>query len=262
MFFKFLLLLTFLSLAARAQEDLLIKEVLDGIVDDLPEDFDFSELSERLIFLKKHPINLNRTKAEELKSIFILSPLQIANFFTYLSVHGKLIDVLELQAIRVRGVLLLYVYVPQSSKVHRCNGIVFDRQHESDIKIIDEPSISQIYTRKSGLFTELRIYPFLKPSAFKPGIIERIRTLIRNNRSNHPWLVLSDEEFLVTAGLYRTDFATGEEGYTLAAALLLGRDEVIKSILPHFRIDSLVRRYDLDRYDDRLDVRTNLIDAY
>jgi ATP-dependent DNA helicase RecG len=169
---------------------------------------------------------------------------------------------LELQSIRVRGHLLLYVYVPQSSQVHRCNGFVFDRQHESDFKIIDDTSISQIYTRKSGLFTESRIYPFLKFSAFKPGIIERIRTIIRNNRSNHPWLTLNDEEFLSVAGLYRTDYATGEEGYTLAAALLLGRDEVIKSILPHFRVDALVRRYDLDRFDDRLDIRTNLIDAY
>ena len=99
MFFKFLLILLFLPCAVSAQEDVLIKELLDGIVDDLPEDFDFSELSERLIFFKKHPINLNRTNPEELKSLFFLSPLQIANFFSYRSINNKLIDVLELQAI-------------------------------------------------------------------------------------------------------------------------------------------------------------------
>ncbi|MBC7615199.1 MAG: helix-hairpin-helix domain-containing protein [Pedobacter sp.] len=99
MFFKFLLILLFFPCAVSAQEDVLIKELLEGIVDDLPEDFDFSELSERLIFLKKHPINLNRTNPEELKSLFFLSPLQIANFFSYLSANNKLIDVLELQAI-------------------------------------------------------------------------------------------------------------------------------------------------------------------
>lgn len=99
MFFKILLALLFLSFPVKAQEDILIKELLDGIVDDLPEDIDLAEISDRLIFFKKHPINLNRTKPEELKNLFFLSPLQIANFFSYLSANGMLIDVLELQVI-------------------------------------------------------------------------------------------------------------------------------------------------------------------
>ncbi|SFG76449.1 general secretion pathway protein GspK [Pedobacter insulae] len=88
-----------LSFTVKAQEDLLIKELLEDLAEDLPEDFDLSELTERLIFLRKHPINLNRTEADELKELFFLSPLQISNFCNYLSVNGKLIDVLELQAI-------------------------------------------------------------------------------------------------------------------------------------------------------------------
>jgi len=99
MFFKFLLLLLFLPCAVKAQEDVLIKELLEDLVDDLPEDFDLIELTERLIFFKKHPINLNRAEADELKELFFLSPLQISNFCSYRSINGKLIDVLELQAI-------------------------------------------------------------------------------------------------------------------------------------------------------------------
>lgn len=169
---------------------------------------------------------------------------------------------LELQLIRLRGLLLLYVYVPQSSQVHRSGGIVFDRGHEGDFRVLDDTSISQLYARKSGYYTEARIFPFLGASAFKPGLLDRARTLIRSYRPDHPWLALEDRELLRSAGLYKTDFLTGEQGYTLAAALLLGRDEVIQDILPHFRIDALVRRHDLDRYDDRLDIRTNLLDAY
>ena len=169
---------------------------------------------------------------------------------------------LELQQVRVRGVLLLYVYVPQSSQVHRSGGVVFDRGHEGDFRVLSDASISQLYTRKSAYYTEARIFPFLGYSAFKPGLLDRARTLIRSYRPNHPWLALEDKELLRSAGLYKTDFLTGEQGYTLAAALLLGRDEVIQDILPHFRIDALVRRHDLDRYDDRLDIRTNLLDAY
>src|SRR3990172_8020588 len=76
------------------------------------------------------------------------------------------------------------------------------------------------------------------------------------------WLTLNDEQILQKAGLRRNDTQAGQEGYTLAAALLLGKDEVIKSILPHYKIDALVRRVNTDRYDDRDYIDTNLIDAY
>ena len=169
---------------------------------------------------------------------------------------------LELQPVRLRNVLLLYVYVPQSSQVHRAGNVVFDRGHEGDFRVRDDTSISHLYARKSGYFSEARIFPFLGASAFKPGLLDRARTLIRSYRPDHPWLALEDKELLRSAGLYKTDYLTGEQGYTLAAALLLGRDEVIRDMLPHFRLDALVRRHDLDRYDDRLDIRTNLLEAY
>ncbi|MEJ5995492.1 helix-hairpin-helix domain-containing protein [Pedobacter sp. Du54] len=140
MFFKILLLLIIFSFTVQAQEDILIKEILDGIVDDLPEDFDFSELSERLIFLKNHPINLNRTKPEELKSIFILSPLQIANFFSYLSSNGKLIDVLELQAVpgfdqATVQKLLPFVHLNESDLKERITSKNLIRHGENDLVI-------------------------------------------------------------------------------------------------------------------------------
>jgi len=40
----------------------------------------------------------------------------------------------------------------------------------------------------------------------------------------------------------RRDFTTGEEGLTLAAALIFGTDEVIGNLLPAYRIDILERR--------------------
>ncbi|MCG4722908.1 transcriptional regulator, partial [Alistipes putredinis] len=62
--------------------------------------------------------------------------------------------------------------------------------------------------------------------------------------------------------LYLKDYQTGEEGFTLAAVLLLGKDEVITSVLPHYRTDAILRVDDKDRYDDRDDIRTNLIESY
>ena len=43
---------------------------------------------------------------------------------------------------------------------------------------------------------------------------------------------------------------------------LFGKDETIKSCLPAYRTDAILRIDNVDRYDDRDDVRTNLIEAY
>lgn len=169
---------------------------------------------------------------------------------------------LELAPVRVGKALLLHVYVPQSSQVHRSGGVVFDRGHEGDFRVLDEGRISQFYARKSSYYSEGRILPYLRLEDFKPGLLDKVRALVRARRADHPWLLLGDEELLKSAGLHQTDPLTGVQGYTQAAALLLGRDEVILSVLPAYRIDALVRRHDMHRYDDRLDLRTNLIEAY
>ncbi|WP_235524199.1 helix-hairpin-helix domain-containing protein [Pedobacter sp. Hv1] len=88
-----------LTTNAQTQEDTFIRDLIENIAENLTEDQDLSELQDRLTFYKKHPINLNKTTIEELKSLFFLSPLQINNLFAHLKTNGKLIDVLELQSI-------------------------------------------------------------------------------------------------------------------------------------------------------------------
>lgn len=73
---------------------------------------------------------------------------------------------------------------------------------------------------------------------------------------------LSDDELLTSARLYARDLETGARGLTLAAALLLGTDDVIADVAPVYRTDALVQRENSNRYDDRITVRTNLIDSY
>jgi ATP-dependent DNA helicase RecG len=59
-----------------------------------------------------------------------------------------------------------------------------------------------------------------------------------------------------------TDYKTGETGLTLAAALIFGKDTTIHSILPGYKVEAMVRIENKDRWDDRLTLRTNLIDTY
>ena len=97
---------------------------------------------------------------------------------------------------------------------------------------------------------------------FRSELIARMRQLAVAQRAGHPWGTMSDEELFRSAKLYDRDYTTGEEGFNLAAVLLLGKDEVISSVCPAYITDAVVRRDNIDRYDDRLMVRTNLLDSY
>jgi ATP-dependent DNA helicase RecG len=84
---------------------------------------------------------------------------------------------------------------------------------------------------------------------------------VRTNGA-HPWANMSNEDILRSAKLYRHDENTGKEGYTLAAALLFGTETTIGTVCPHYRIDALCRKEDVDRYDDRDLIACNLLQAY
>lgn len=73
---------------------------------------------------------------------------------------------------------------------------------------------------------------------------------------------MSDLELHKSASLYRRDIVTGENGLTLAAILLLGTEQLIMSALPHYKTDAIVRKNNVDRYEDRVVIQDNLIKSY
>ena len=170
---------------------------------------------------------------------------------------------LSTQVIDYDGKKLIYVYVPESSQVHSTSGKIFDRNEDGDFDITRQSEqVTQLYLRKQTTYSENRIYPFLTLADFKPELLSRVRILAKNERADHLWQNMTDEELLRSAGLFKHDHQTGKDGYTLAAVLLLGKDEVIQSVLPHYKTDAILRVENVDRYDDRDDIRTNLIESY
>ena len=157
---------------------------------------------------------------------------------------------------------IIYIQVPESSQVHKCNNEIYDRSEDGDFRLTNQHQIRELYLRKSTYYTEGKIYNKIKFSDFKSELFPKVRNLILSRSPSHPWLSLNNEEMLNVSGLRRQDYISGEEGYTLASVLLFGKDELIQSILPHFKIEILVKIKDVDRYDDRLTLSTNLIDAY
>ena len=141
-----------------------------------------------------------------------------------------------------KGRTILHIQVPQSSQLHKSAGVVFDRSEDGDFKVSQPHQIAELYNRKRLHYTEGIIFPALRFEDFNADLFPMIRNLIRGNNIRHPWLELDDRQMLVKAGLFRRDSRTGLEGYTLAAALLLGTDEAIQEVVPHYKIDALVRR--------------------
>ena len=167
------------------------------------------------------------------------------------------------QVFEINEKKVISIYVPESSQVHSTSGKTFDRNEDGDFNITNHSDlVTQLYLRKQKTYSENQVFPFVQITDFKLTLFDRIRTLARNQRPNHPWLELNNEELMKSAGLYKKDMQTGKEGFTLAGILLLGTEELILSVLPHHKTDAILRIENEDRYDDRDDIRLNLIESY
>mgnify|MGYP000410507727 CR=1 FL=1 len=169
---------------------------------------------------------------------------------------------LQPQDILIDGKHILYIYVQEGSQVCRARGRIYDRNHEADIDITNNSDlVYSLYARKSNSYFVNKITGF-DMSDLRVDVMEKARIMSRIRNINHPWLKMSDEEFLRSAGLIAKEFETRKEGLTLAAILLFGTDSAIMSVLPHHKTDAILRIENLDRYDDRDVIITNLFDTY
>lgn len=158
---------------------------------------------------------------------------------------------------------ILYIYVYESSDVHKTANKIFDRNEDGDFEITGNTSlISQLYIRKSSTYIENKIYPFATTNDLRKDLIDKARNMAVNRVANHPWATMNDLEMLRSASLYEKNLQTGEEGINLAGLLLFGKDEVIASALSYYKTDAILKIDNIDRYDDRDDIRTNLIESY
>lgn len=106
----------------------------------LPEtDDNYEDLYESLLQLYLNPINLNKTNPEELKSVYVLSPIQLTAFFDYRKRFGNLISIYELQAIPGFDLATIYKLLPFVS--------LADGSH-----ITNKPLLERILSEREGYF--------------------------------------------------------------------------------------------------------------
>ena len=158
---------------------------------------------------------------------------------------------------------VITTYIPESSQVHSTAGRIYDRNEDGDFNITNHADlVTQLYLRKQKTFSENQVFPFVCMEDFDLNIFDRVRALVKNQRRNHPWEELSNEDVMKSAGLFKRDMQTGKEGYTLAGVLLFGSERLIKNVLPYHKTDAILRVQNTDRYDDRDYIQSNLIESY
>ena len=169
---------------------------------------------------------------------------------------------LQPEVCTVNGRTLLVIQVPPASQVCRHRGRIFERSEEADIDITDNADkVYRLYARKTGNYYVNKVTRF-QLDDLRPELIERARRMTACRTQNHPWKAMSDEELLRSAGLILHDAERQFEGITLAAILLFGKDSTSMAVLPQHKTDAIFRVENLDRYDDRDVIITNLLDSY
>ena len=192
-------------------------------------------------------------------------PDMIRNFISVISNPTNFTPTIYLEPewIKYEGHTVIHVHVPPSAEVHSYKKIIYDRVDDADVKVTATSQIAAMYIRKQNIFTEKKIYPYVTLDDLRLDLLPRVRQMAVNHAMGvHPWKDIDDVELLRSSGLYGVDHATGERGYNLAAIMLLGRDEVIQDVAPAYVTDALVRKVNIDRYDDREIIKTNLVESY
>jgi ATP-dependent DNA helicase RecG len=236
------------------------KECQNGIYDDVYETVcSFSNRYGGYIIMGVKdggiPIGINRNMIKDMKKNFVnqLNNPDRMSPTLYLSIEEFEYD----------GMMLLWVYVPPTSTVEKCANRIYDRNEDGDMDITDSPiQLQNMYNRKSNTYVEHKIFPYVSLDDLRLDLMNKVRNLVKSRKPDHDWLQMSDQDILKSAGLWEKDFSSGVQGYNLAGVLLFGKDEVIRSCCPGYVTDAIYRVENLDRYDDRLQVATNLIESY
>lgn len=89
------------------------------------EDNDLSNLFDELIYYRLHPINLNKTNAEELLSLHILNEIQVNSLLRHIGINGTLFSIYELQSIEGFDLPLIYSILPYITIIDSTPAISF-----------------------------------------------------------------------------------------------------------------------------------------
>ena len=175
-------------------------------------------------------------------------------------VSANLLATSDVQVEAAGDGLLLVVRVPRAGRrvrpVHlgpNPLGNTFRRQHEGDYRSTDD-EVRRMLSDASEEPRDSRVLEHFTVADLDRKSLEQYRRLFRQVHEGHPWHHLPDLEFLERLGGWRRDRATGKEGPTLAALLMLGRESAILDPMaaPAYLVDYREKLDPANRWTDRI----------
>lgn len=121
----------------------IINQTIERIAEQSDLELDYTELIENLRYYIEHPINLNKTNSDELKSLGLLNDIQITNLLNHIEKNGSLISMYELQSISAFDLKTIYIILP-FVKID-----VTDNKQRYTLKEIRKYGTSQLFVRYS-----------------------------------------------------------------------------------------------------------------
>lgn len=99
-----ILFLCIITVNLKAQDEVQSNNIVANIIEDFlestdAESFDFNTIFENLNYYFEHPLNINKAEAQDLRDLFILNELQIADFIAHRNQFGAFLSIYEIQAI-------------------------------------------------------------------------------------------------------------------------------------------------------------------
>ena len=124
------------------------------------------------------------------------APDMVKNFISVLENPSLFSPTLCIDAeiMEYEGKTIIHINVPVSGEVVSYKNVIYNRTNDSDVKVTSTTDIAQMYIRKQEIFTERKVFPYVKLEDIRIDLLPLVRTMAKNNSAgSHPWGKLSDE---------------------------------------------------------------------
>lgn len=149
----------------------------------------------------------------------------------------------DVELLDVEGETVMVIYVPETNRHQRpvfINGNpyrgTYKRNFEGDYRC-SESEVRQMLRDASDDAQDFDIVENFSIDDIDQETLKAYRNRFRSRLSDHPYLALSDEEFLKKLGAYRVDRKSKVEGLTVAGLLMFSKESSIMEAFPHFHLD-------------------------
>ncbi|MDE1309916.1 putative DNA binding domain-containing protein [Vibrio aestuarianus] len=172
-------------------------------------------------------------------------------------VSGNLLSERDVCVEVIEGKSLIRIDVPRAPRKERpiyINGNPitgsFVRRYEADQKCSAD-TVKQMMAEQENE-RDQRILEHFTIDDIEPESLRVYRQMFKDAKPQHPFLELSDQEFLRSIRAWRRDRASGIEGLTLAGLVMFGRWDALQDAFPAYSLDYQEKDDSSHRWIDRI----------